>query len=179
MELQFPFHQDRLKASNAVSRPLMFVSIWTGRWVNGQPCRLPVSQEETVTAQVRASRGRLCSGHYLEAQPLRGLDTVQRSRVLDMRAGNRTAWSLLIRLSIKRDGYTAVEPGAPFPFPHSRALQKQIRRERKSVQPVFPLPSPRCCTPRPRPPPPTQPHRFLILNRCTKTLSELKLCTSP
>lgn len=103
-----------------------------------------------MTAQVRASHGRLCSGHYLEAQPLRGLDTVQRSRVLDMRAGNRTAWSLLIRLSIKGDGYTAVEPGAPFPFPHSRALQKQIRRKRKSVQPVFPLPSPRCCTPPPR-----------------------------
>lgn len=84
-----------------------------------------------------------------------------------MRAGNRTAWSLLIRLSIKRDGYTAVEPGAPFPFPHSRALQKQIRRERKSVQPVFPPPSPRCCTPpppaHPRRRPPTQPHRFSFL----------------
>lgn len=132
-----------------------------------------------MTAQVRASHGRLCSGHYLEAQPLRGLDTVQRSRVLDMRAGNRTAWSLLIRLSIKRDGYTAVEPGAPFPFPHSRALQKQIRRKRKSVQPVCPLPSLL------HPPTPARLHAapsatpFLIFNRCTKTLSQLKHCTSP
>lgn len=49
-------------------------------------------------------------------------------------AVNKTRWD------------TAVEPGAPFPFPHSPALQKQIRRKRKSVQPVFPLPSPRCCT---------------------------------
>lgn len=182
MELQFPFYQDRLKASNAVSRPLMFVSIWTGRWVNGQPCRLPVSQEEPVTAQVRASHGRLCSGHYLEAQPLRGLDTVQRSRVLDMRAGNRTACSLLIRLSIKRDGYTAVEPGAPFPFPHSRALQKQIRRERKSVQPVFPPPSPRCRTPPPPHPPPTSATPVLIFNRLIyvrKLSLILKLCTNP
>lgn len=126
-----------------------------------------------MTAQVRASHGRLCSCHYLEAQPLRGLDTVQRSRVLDMRAGNRTAWSLLIRLSIKRDGYTAVEPGAPFPFPHSRALQKQIRRERKSVQPVFPPPSPRCCS-HPHTPltTPTSATPVLIVNRCTKTLSD-------
>lgn len=32
--------------------------------------------------------------HYFEARPLRGLDTVQRGRVLDARAGNRTACSL-------------------------------------------------------------------------------------
>lgn len=175
MELRFPFYQGRLKASNAVSRPLMFVSIWTRRWVNGQPRRLPVSQEDTVTAQVRASHDWLCSGHYLEAQPLRGLDTVQRSRVLDMRAGNRTAWSLLISLSIKRDGYTAVEPGAPFPFPHSRALQKQIRRKRKSVQPVFPLPTPRCCCTPPHP----HPHGILISNRCMRTLALIKIPTNP
>lgn len=49
-------------------------------------------------------------------------------------AVNKTRWD------------TAVEPGAPFPFPHSPALQKQIRRKRKSVQPVFPLPWPRCYT---------------------------------
>lgn len=71
------------------------------KWATAPPL---VSQEETGTAQVRASQDWLCLGHYLEEQPLRGLDTVQRSRVLDMRAGNRTAWSLLIRLSIKRDG---------------------------------------------------------------------------
>ncbi|KAJ4946894.1 hypothetical protein JOQ06_008937 [Pogonophryne albipinna] len=71
------------------------------KWATAPP---PVSQEETGAAQVRASQDWLCLGHYLEGQPLRGLDTVQRSRVLDIRVGNSTAWSLLIRLSIKRDG---------------------------------------------------------------------------
>lgn len=69
--------------------------------------------------------------------------------VLAYQAVNKTRWD------------TAVEPGAPFPFPHSPALQKQIRRKRKSVQPVFPLPSPRCYTNPPflspslSPPPPS------------------------
>lgn len=128
------------------------------KWATAPP---PVSQEETRgggrVAQVRASHDWLCLGHYLEAQPLRGLDTVQRSRVLDIRAGNHTAWPLLIGLSIKRDGIQRSGPGAPFPFPHSRALQKQIRRKRKSVQPVFPLPSPRCFTTPPPAPPPLLP----------------------
>ena len=112
------------------------------KWVTAPP---RVSQEETGAAQVRASQDWLCLGHYLEERPLRGLDTVQRSRVLDMRAGNRTAWVPAYQAVNKTRWDTAVEPGAPFPFPHSPALQKQIRRKRKSVQPVFPLPSPRCC----------------------------------
>lgn len=111
-----------------------------------------VSQEETGTAQVRASQDWLCLGHYLEEQPIkrpRYCATQQGARharwkrhglVPAYQAVNKTRWD------------TAVEPGAVFPFPHSPALQKQIRRERKSVQPVFPLPSPRCCTTPPLPP---------------------------
>lgn len=64
-------------------------------------------------------------------------------------AVNKTRWD------------AAVGPGAPFPFPHSPALQKQIRREDKSVQPVFPLPSPRCCCTTP-PPSPSLPARFSV-----------------
>lgn len=99
-------------------------------------------------------------GHYLEGTAIkrpRYCATQQGARhprwkphglVPAYQAVNKTRWD------------AAVGPGAPFPFPHSRALQKQIRRERKSVQPVFPLPSPRCCTTRPPPslpPPPLSP----------------------
>lgn len=73
--------------------------------------------------QVRASRDWLRSGHYLDALPLRGLDTVQRSRVLNMGAGNRTAWSLLIRLSIKRNGMQRSGQVLPFPS-HTAPLSK-------------------------------------------------------
>lgn len=90
------------------------------KWATAPPL---VSQEETGTAQVRASQDWLCLGHYLEEQPLRGLDTVQRSRVLDMRAGNRTAWSLLIRLSIKRDGIQRSGQVLPFPS-HTAPLSR-------------------------------------------------------
>lgn len=90
------------------------------KWATAPPL---VSQEETGTAQVRASQDWLCLGHYLEEQPLRGLDTVQRSRVLDMRAGNRTAWSLLIRLSIKRDGIQRSSQVLPFPS-HTAPLSR-------------------------------------------------------
>ena len=139
------------------------------KWVTAPP---RVSQEETGAAQVRASQDWLCLGHYLEERPLRGLDTVQRSRVLDMRAGNRTAWVPAYQAVNKTRWDTAVEPGAPFPFPHSPALQKQIRRKRKSVQPVFPLPSPRCCCccrrchlpPSPPPSPPLSPSLSLSLS---------------
>lgn len=100
----------------------MFVSIWTrlSKWATAPPL---VSQEETGAAQVRASQDWLCLGHYLEEQPLRGLDTVQRSRVLDIRAGNRTAWSLLIRLSIKRDGIQRSSQVLPFPS-HTAPLSR-------------------------------------------------------
>lgn len=82
---------------------------------------------------------------------IRSGGTVQRSRVLDIHAGNRTGRPppsappaprpVLIRLSINRDGLQRWKPGAAFPCtaPHPRpilpspALHEVIRRERKSV----------------------------------------------
>lgn len=94
------------------SQLLTLMSIWTGRRVNGQLRRPTVSQEETegvvgrcvcvcwvrgggVKLEQRRYTGSVrtgcVSGHYLDERPLRGLGTVQRSRVLDIRAGNGTA----------------------------------------------------------------------------------------
>lgn len=138
------------------------------KWATAPP---PVSQEETGGAQVRTGQGWLCLGHYLEARPLRGLDTVQRSRVLDMRAGNRTACSLLIRLSIKRDGIQRPSQVLPFPS-HTAPLSRSRSGVNANLSSRFSLcrhhaaaqrhPS-RSCTP---PPPPTslrKPHRQMIL----------------
>ncbi|TWW68167.1 hypothetical protein D4764_02G0012080 [Takifugu flavidus] len=70
-----------------------------------------------------------------------------------MRAGNRTARSLLISLSIKRDGYTAVEP-AGFPSAVTTLLLHTT-------------------------PTPPHPHGILISNRCMRTLALIKISTNP
>lgn len=95
--------------------------------------------------------------------PLFGGTAIKRSRYCATQQGARHArWKPhglvpAYQAVNKRRWDTAIEPGAPFPSPHSRALQKQIRRKRKSVQPVFPLPSPRCRK-TPSPPPPNLNH---------------------
>lgn len=133
------------------SQPLTFVSIWTRRWVNGQPHRR--------SSPRKRQGGRAGTGQPVLAVfgSLFGCAAIKRPRYCATQQGaqhgrwkphglvsayqavNKTRWD------------AAVGPGAPFPFPHSPALQKQIRREGKSVQPVFPLPSPRCCCTTPPP----------------------------
>ena len=98
------------------------------------------------SGRVRAGTGR--SGLALLG-PLFGVTTIKKPRNCATQQGSRHprwkphGFASLIRLSIKRDGKQRAGPGAPVPSPHSPALLKPIRRERKSVQPVFPLPSPR------------------------------------
>ncbi|TNN55123.1 hypothetical protein EYF80_034647 [Liparis tanakae] len=60
----------------------------------------------------------------LEEQPLRGLDTVQRSRVLDIRAGNRTACSPAYQAVNKTRWAPAAGPGSERP---EHLLQEEQR----------------------------------------------------
>lgn len=74
---------------------------------NSSAARL--SGRDRGSAGIRASprTHHFSGGYYLEARPLRSFDTVQRSRVLDIRAGNRTACSLAYQAVNKtRWGYS-------------------------------------------------------------------------
>lgn len=103
--------------------------------------------------------------HYFEARPLRGLDTVQRGRVLDARAGNRTACSLAYQAVNK----TRWDPAAAARCCLSLPAQPPLSRSTSGVNAnlssrfFFPHPpSPRCSTTpplsRPPQPPPLPSH---------------------
>lgn len=93
--------------------------------------------------------------HYFEARPLRGLDTVQRGRVLEARAGNRTARSLAYQAVNKTEmgssGRGQVLP-ACLPLPACPPLSTSTSGVNANLSgrvvffflPFPPPPSPRC-----------------------------------
>lgn len=88
----------RLKASGPFfSRPRPDVCVnlnkAVSKWATAPRACLP-GRDRGQRRYTARSGPPVFGAHYFEARPLRGLDTVQRGRVLDARAGNRTARSL-------------------------------------------------------------------------------------
>lgn len=112
--------------------------------------------------------------HYFEARPLRGLDTVQRGRVLDARAGNRTACSLAYQAVNKTRWDPAAAARCCLSLPARPPLSRSTSGVNANLSSRFFFPPSAVTTlphdatppppPPPQPPPPPLPSHPLPVN---------------